>query len=480
MEHTSITSIPFDSPQAFRPIYKNQIPGINLPQDIVYISPQLDPECGLYVIFLDKVMEKFKDVIRIRRPTTSVPFVKDMDRKNLYPLRLNIAVGVTFDVIMENPTESLSSPQHSDTSNITERELPIGDQISSSLESRNPFLDPMPNDDSTFEGLLQNLDSTSGIGLTYKKAIGGDAESQVDIGVIYASIHKNYDKAMKWYLKAAEQGHVVAQYSIGHIYLKGDGFFLQDYKKANEWFVISAEKNNVLAQTAIGYLYHEGKNYPRNPKAAMEWYLKADKQNCLTAAMNIGILYGNGEGVTRDDSKSMEWYTKSAEQGNTSAQAYLGSLYKWGKSVPKCQHKAEEWFLLAAHQGHESAQEWLSTHYSDMNDDSLSLKWQQIAARQGSNYMQYNLGLSFSIGKGAPLNYPTAMKWLHIAAKGEIELRDGKLPARNLLGRIYESGYGVPEDFWMAKELYLQASLLWTARVRLATLKRKEKKKCIF
>jgi TPR repeat protein len=49
-----------------------------------------------------------------------------------------------------------------------------------------------------------------------------DPNAQYEQGEIYRK-NKDYQKAMQWYLKAAEQGHVAAQNDLGLMYTKGEG-----------------------------------------------------------------------------------------------------------------------------------------------------------------------------------------------------------------------------------------------------------------
>ncbi|KAF9431343.1 hypothetical protein BGZ76_000435, partial [Entomortierella beljakovae] len=294
IEKPSIISMPLDSPQAFRPVYRNNSPGLKLSQDIIYITPKLDPECGLYVIFFDEVLKYFKDAIRLRKGRSSLIFMSDMN--SLYPLRFHIAIGVIIDVIIENPIDNPA------------------DQIIPSSTPPNPFVDPRPVDDSAFEDLLLSLDATRGIGLTMRKAIGGDALSQVDIAAMYNYLHFNYSKAMEWYLKAADQGNSIAFYSIGNIYFQGYGSYQEDYKIAKEWFIKAAAQEYAPAQTLLGIMHHDGIEYPKNPRIALDFYLKADKQGCPVAPMNIAQLYEYELAGPQNAPKVMEWYFKAAER----------------------------------------------------------------------------------------------------------------------------------------------------------------------
>lgn len=58
-----------------------------------------------------------------------------------------------------------------------------------------------------------------------KAALSGDAEAQCDLGASYDSgdgVKENKEKAFKWYCRAAEQGHIAAQFNVGLMYAEGE------------------------------------------------------------------------------------------------------------------------------------------------------------------------------------------------------------------------------------------------------------------
>ena len=75
-------------------------------------------------------------------------------------------------------------------------------------------------------------------------------------------MEQDYKKALKWYTKAAQQGHAYAQYVTGVFYLKGMGA-AQNVETAVKWFQKSAaqeEESAVKALKSLGYWTDE-----RNP-----------------------------------------------------------------------------------------------------------------------------------------------------------------------------------------------------------------------
>ena len=58
------------------------------------------------------------------------------------------------------------------------------------------------------------------------KAEAGDAESQVELGLLYdkgEGVAKDQVEAVKWFRKAAEQNYADAQYNLAICYERGDG-----------------------------------------------------------------------------------------------------------------------------------------------------------------------------------------------------------------------------------------------------------------
>ena len=128
----------------------------------------------------------------------------------------------------------------------------------------------------------------------------------------------NFEEAVKWYRKAAEQGDAVAQYKLAWMYENGEG---------------------VTQDTA---------------EAVRRWH-KAAEQGYAFAQGNLGAVYNNGYGVTQDDAKAAKWYRKAAEQGDASAQSSLGWMYENGTGVLQDTIAAHMWFNIAAANGNKGA-----------------------------------------------------------------------------------------------------------------------------
>ena len=126
-----------------------------------------------------------------------------------------------------------------------------------------------------------------------KKAEGGDAKAQNDLGMAYASgrygLEKNSSLAAQWALSAAKQGHAGAQHVMG-IYCEYGTGVKKDVVRAAEWYRKAAEQGWRSAQFKLGGLYESGKGVPLDTEKALEWYRRADKAGHPIAAKKIEAL----------------------------------------------------------------------------------------------------------------------------------------------------------------------------------------------
>jgi len=82
---------------------------------------------------------------------------------------------------------------------------------------------------------------------------------------------KDMSQAYTWYCKAAKQGHVAAQRSVGDCLEAGKGVPV-DQLAAAGWYRKAAEQNDALAQQKLGMLYSLGKGLPRDLVEAHCWF----------------------------------------------------------------------------------------------------------------------------------------------------------------------------------------------------------------
>jgi uncharacterized protein len=101
----------------------------------------------------------------------------------------------------------------------------------------------------------------------------GDARAQFDLGQLYANgwgVRRDFDIAVGWYSKAAEQGLAIAQYNLGVAYANGDGV-PQDDREAGKWYRLAADQGDAAAQLNLGIAYANGWGVPHDLTNAYMW-----------------------------------------------------------------------------------------------------------------------------------------------------------------------------------------------------------------
>ena len=136
---------------------------------------------------------------------------------------------------------------------------------------------------------------------------------------------KDYAKAMKYYLYAAEKNNDVAQCQIGTMYRNGEGV-TQDNSIAMKWYLKSAEQGNVLAQFCLGAMYYLGQGVAKDYAESFKWYHKAAEQGKDSAMWSVALCYENGTGVEKNIDKAVYWYKKGAEKGDADCKQALKRL----------------------------------------------------------------------------------------------------------------------------------------------------------
>ena len=167
---------------------------------------------------------------------------------------------------------------------------------------------------------------------------------------------KSYKKAFEFYEKAALQGYIIAQNSLGLAYEWGQGVDANN-QQAMYWYSKAAKQGFAQSQNNLGTMYDLGKGVDNNEKQALYWFQKAAEQGYATAQRNLGTMYSRGNGVKQNDKTAFEWYLRAANQNQASAQYYVGISYYYGKGVSGDPDKAKDWFEKAAQNGNYEARQ---------------------------------------------------------------------------------------------------------------------------
>ena len=156
---------------------------------------------------------------------------------------------------------------------------------------------------------------------------------------------QDLSEAVKWYRKAAEQGHdeakkrlvpaemmlnaqngdAKAQYDLAQAYETGSDGMIQDQNEALKWYRKAAEQGYAEAQYQLGYCFSFGYNgVTKKASEAEKWFRKAADQGHAGAQFSMGLACEKRE----DLSEALQWYRKAAAQGYSPASRKANELQK--------------------------------------------------------------------------------------------------------------------------------------------------------
>jgi len=161
-----------------------------------------------------------------------------------------------------------------------------------------------------------------------------------------------------------------------------------------------------------------------NQKRAFELAVEGARLGChnCQGVMAYCLLIGNG--CSTDAARSLELARASAGAGSKYGQRALGELYYRGvagvNGVAKDYAAALAQYRLAAAQGHDGAQNELGIMYAKANgvtrDYAEALRWFKLAAAQGFGQALYNVGFYYEKGYSVAADRAEAIRWYKRAA----------------------------------------------------------------
>lgn len=127
--------------------------------------------------------------------------------------------------------------------------------------------------------------------------------------------------------------------------------------------VRAAEAGHMEAQFLCGHMYQHGIAAEENCKTALAWYKRSAKQGFLRAQMACAAMYEEGRGTEIDLKRALSWYELAAKQGDVGAQLKCGRMYHSGRAETRNPKKARYWLEIAAGNGSEEASRMLSDRF---------------------------------------------------------------------------------------------------------------------
>ena len=171
-----------------------------------------------------------------------------------------------------------------------------------------------------------------------------------------------YTRAVRLFQRASDDGNIVADWYLGHMYREGRGVPQDDaaaytyYNRvADHYDPDENDKNRlrIIVDSLVRIADYQrtgavNAGLKPNPRAAAQAYLKiATTYGHPAAHYALGIMSIKGQGVKKNPQQGLKWLMAAARKRYAPAEAYLGELYWEGRLVRGDRTRAVMWYILA-------------------------------------------------------------------------------------------------------------------------------------
>ena len=129
-------------------------------------------------------------------------------------------------------------------------------------------------------------------------------------------------EARRRYERSAALGDSTGEYQFGWLYAHVEPI---DYQLAMQWYKKAADQKSEPAESSIGYLYENGLGVAQDYSQAALWYQVSAATGFARAQFHLGNLYDLGHGVRHDEAKARELMQKAADGGDQEAGRWLSA-----------------------------------------------------------------------------------------------------------------------------------------------------------
>jgi uncharacterized protein len=141
------------------------------------------------------------------------------------------------------------------------------------------------------------------------KAESGDTSAQLLYAMMISGLpqlHQTYDKALPWFLKAAQAGSPYAQYQIGTGLLQGRGCQC-DATKGDIWLEKAAQADQADAQVTLAEYLLRDHPTQESVSGAVVWLERAAKHGSSSAKLYLAaVLATNPQSAVHDPARALE------------------------------------------------------------------------------------------------------------------------------------------------------------------------------
>jgi TPR repeat protein len=217
-----------------------------------------------------------------------------------------------------------------------------------------------------------------------------------------------------------------------------------------------ARNGDPAAQALVAEILARGLGVPRDAVEAAKWYALASEQGIPEAQFQYALMLLDGAYVKKDVNGAYALLEAAAEAGNILAQFNFAQLIVDREPGDAGMAKAVSYYERAAAGGLADAQYAMSQIFANgaggrKRDDVEARRWLELAARQGFDTAELDLGTWMVEGRGGPRDRKAGFNWLRRAALA------GNVAAQNRVAKLYMKGLGTDPDELMAAAWYIVA-----------------------
>lgn len=330
-------------------------------------------------------------------------------------------------------------------------------------------------------GAERNIDKAVEL---YNRAIAaGDTSSMAWLGQLYASgapgLDKNFAKARELFQKSSDQDDPEGMQGLAFLAQNGYGEPI-DFEKARRWYEKAAAYELPDAMFSLGELYNFGSaGVPKDQALAKQWYQRAAEQQNSPSLYRLGEFALLGVAGDKDLKEARTFLQKAIDRNFTFAMVYTANLLTEGTFGKVDREGARELLKRAAELNDEQAQTLLANFdrqetpeeacdrlASNPVDPARNPKAKPVTSidaekvvpvcREAAAKSPNDVRFANQLGRGLLdlEQYTEAMKVFRAAA-------DKKSAYGALwVGNLYMRGLGVPKDLAQAKIWYEKGTAL--------------------
>ncbi|MDF2371648.1 MAG: SEL1-like repeat protein [Rhizobiaceae bacterium] len=193
---------------------------------------------------------------------------------------------------------------------------------------------------------------------------------------------ENTPRAIVSFTDAANNDYADSAYALGTLYETGQAGET-NHDTAVKWYLRAAELGDLIAEFNAGWMLFKGTNVARDLERGLSLLKHAAENGENNAAQNLGYIYGVGyANVKADVSEAKKWYGFCATRGVAKCQFSLaGLIYDNTNKVTEAED-ALAWALLAKEGGYSKAPNAVDTILKSLPEGSLEVAEKLVAKRK--------------------------------------------------------------------------------------------------